>query len=34
VPDWKRHPLFDGTLPAGDPAHDADRPDAPSIPEF
>ena len=34
VPDWKRHEWFDGTLPANDPAHDPDRPSAPSIPEF
>jgi predicted pyridoxine 5'-phosphate oxidase superfamily flavin-nucleotide-binding protein len=34
VPDWKRHPWFDGTLPAGDPANDPDHPDAPSTPEF
>jgi len=34
VPDWKRDPWFEGTLPAGDPAHDPDRPSAPSIPEF
>lgn len=34
VPDWKRDPWFEGTLPAGDPAHDPARPSAPSIPEF
>lgn len=34
VPDWKREPWFDGTLAAGDPAHDPDRPSAPSFPEF
>ena len=34
VPDWKRNPWFDGTLAAGDPAHDPDRPTAPSIPYF
>lgn len=34
VPDWKRDAWFAGTLPAGDPAHDADRPSAPAIPEF
>ena len=34
VPDWKRHPWFDGTLPDGDPALDPDRPDAPAIPEL
>ena len=34
VPDWKRDPWFEGTLPAGDPAHDASIPSAPSIPVF
>ncbi|MBI4934006.1 MAG: pyridoxamine 5'-phosphate oxidase family protein [Actinobacteria bacterium] len=34
VPDWKRDPWFDGTLPAGDPALDPDRPSAPAIPQF
>lgn len=34
VPDWKRHPWFDGTLPAGDPAHDPANPDAPSVPNL
>jgi hypothetical protein len=34
VPDWKRDPWFDGTLPDGDPALDASRPDAPAIPRF
>jgi predicted pyridoxine 5'-phosphate oxidase superfamily flavin-nucleotide-binding protein len=34
VPDWKRHPWFDGALPEGDPALDPDRPDAPSLPEL
>ncbi len=34
VPDWKRHPWFDGTLPAHDPANDPANPDAPSIPQF
>ncbi len=34
VPDWKRDPWFDGTLPAGDPAHDPANPSAPSIPQF
>jgi uncharacterized protein len=34
VPDWKRDPWFDGTLPANDPARDPDRPAAPSIPTF
>jgi len=34
VPDWKRDAWFDGTLPAGDPALDPERPDAPSIPQF
>jgi predicted pyridoxine 5'-phosphate oxidase superfamily flavin-nucleotide-binding protein len=34
VPDWKRDAWFDETLPAGDPALDPERPDAPSIPQF
>ena len=34
VPDWKRNPWFDGTLPAADPAHDPNRPSAPASPEF
>jgi len=34
VPDWKREPWFDGTLPAGDPALDPERPAAPSMPSF
>ena len=34
VPDWKRDPWFEGTLPAGDPALDPDRPSGPSIPRF
>lgn len=34
VPDWKLDPWFDGTLPAGDPAHDPQRPSAPAIPQF
>jgi hypothetical protein len=34
VPDWKRDPWFDGTLAAGDPALDPDRPAAPAIPHF
>ncbi len=34
VPDWKRDPWFEGTLPAGDPAADASNPDAPAIPHF
>ncbi len=34
VPDWKRDPWFEGTLPAGDPALDPDRPSAPSIPQL
>lgn len=34
VPDWKRDPYFDGSLPAGDPANDPDNPDAPAMPEF
>ena len=34
VPDWKREPWFDGTLPADDPALDAANPSAPSLPVF
>ena len=34
VPDWKRDPWFDGTLPTNDRALDPNRPSAPSIPEF
>ncbi len=34
VPDWKRDPWFDGTLPAHDPARDPERPSAPAIPRF
>lgn len=34
VADWKRDPWFDGTLPAGDPALDPDRPAARSLPRF
>lgn len=34
VPDWKRDPWFDGTLPAGDPALDPTRPSAPALPQF
>ena len=34
VPDWKRDPWFDGTLPDHDPAHDPDRPSGDSIPRF
>ncbi len=34
VPDWKLDPWFDGTLPAGDPAHDRDNPTAPAFPRF
>lgn len=34
VPDWKRDPWFEGTLPAGDAAHDPERPSAPAIPRF
>lgn len=34
VPDWKRDPWFDGTLPEHDPAHDPDRPSGPSLPQF
>jgi hypothetical protein len=34
VPDWKRDPWFDGTLPGDDPALDPSRPTAPAIPHF
>lgn len=34
VPDWKRDPWFEGTLPAGDPALDPENPSAPSIPTY
>lgn len=34
VPDWKRDPWFDGTLPAGDPALDPSAPTAPAMPQF
>ena len=34
VPDWKRDPWFEGTLPADDPAHDLSKPSASSIPRF
>ena len=34
VPDWKRDPWFDGTLPADDPANDPANPSASAIPEF
>lgn len=34
VPDWKLDEWFAGTLPAGDPANDSERPSAPSIPQF
>jgi predicted pyridoxine 5'-phosphate oxidase superfamily flavin-nucleotide-binding protein len=34
VPDWKRDPWFEGTLAAGDPALDPDRPSGPAIPRF
>jgi hypothetical protein len=34
VPDWKRDPWFDGTLPRADPARDPEHPSAPSIPRF
>lgn len=34
VPDWKRDPWFDGTLPTGDPALDPDHPAASAIPRF
>lgn len=34
VPDWKRDPWFEGTLPELDPANDPEHPSAPAIPEF
>jgi hypothetical protein len=34
VPDWKRDPWFEGTLPRNDPARDPEHPSAPSIPTF
>ncbi len=34
VPDWKRDPWFEGTLPGDDPALDPERPSAPSVPRF
>ena len=34
VPDWKLHPWFEGTLPAGDPALDPSSESAPAIPNF
>ncbi len=34
VPDWKRDPWFEGTLPADDPARDPENPSAPSIPRY
>ena len=34
VPDWKLEPWFEGTLPADDPAHDAQRPSAAAMPRF
>lgn len=34
VPDWKRDPWFDGTLPRSDPALDAANLDAPATPNF
>jgi len=34
VPDWKRDPWFDGTLPADDPALDAAHPTAPATPSY
>ncbi len=33
VPAWKLDPLFDGTLPEDDPAHDPEHPSAPAIPK-
>lgn len=34
VPDWKRDPWFEGTLPEHDPARDPAHPVAPAIPQF
>ncbi len=34
VPDWKRNPWFDGTLPGHDPALDPERAVAPASPQF
>lgn len=34
VPDWKRNAWFEGTLPAGDPALDPERPAADATPRF
>ena len=34
VPDWKKDPWFEGTLPKNDPALDPANPSAPSIPQF
>lgn len=34
VPDWKRDPWFEGTLPQGDPALDPAATSAPAIPQF
>ena len=34
VPDWKRDGWFEGTLPAGDPALDPERPSAPATPSY
>ena len=34
VPDWKRDPWFEGTLPSNDPALDSGHPSAPAIPQF
>lgn len=34
VPDWKRHPWFEGTLPSHDRALDPGLPSAPASPEF
>jgi predicted pyridoxine 5'-phosphate oxidase superfamily flavin-nucleotide-binding protein len=34
VPDWKRDPWFEGTLPGDDAARDPMNPSAPSIPRY
>jgi predicted pyridoxine 5'-phosphate oxidase superfamily flavin-nucleotide-binding protein len=34
VPDWKLDVWFEGSLPAGDPALDPDRPSGPATPQF
>jgi hypothetical protein len=34
VPDGKRDPWFDGTLPEDDPVRDPEHPSVPAIPRF